>query len=82
MRTFDPTPLGRSINAGSENERIVSLADYRRKRFGTSDDGAPPPGPGALAARPLALSPSLEAIASRSLASAKGNAKRIAINGN
>jgi hypothetical protein len=36
-----------------EGARIVSLADYRKRRFGPSEDDSTPPSPCPLAARPF-----------------------------
>jgi len=36
-----------------ENATVISLADYRRRRFGPSDGDSTPPPPCPLAARPL-----------------------------
>lgn len=37
----------------SDGARIVSLADYRRRRFGSCEDDSTPPSPCPLAARPF-----------------------------
>jgi hypothetical protein len=36
-----------------EDASVISLADYRRRRFGPSDGDSTPPSPCPLAARPL-----------------------------
>ena len=36
-----------------EGARIISLADYRKRRFGSSEDDSVPPSPCPLAARPF-----------------------------
>ena len=36
-----------------EGARIISLADYRKRRFGSSEDDSTPPSPCPVAARPF-----------------------------
>lgn len=36
-----------------DDARIVSLAEYRKRRFGSSEDDSTPPSPCPLAARPF-----------------------------
>jgi hypothetical protein len=40
-------------NGRQEGARIISLADYRKRRFGSSEDDSTPPSPCPLAARPF-----------------------------
>lgn len=48
-----------------EDTRVISLADYRRKRSGSSDDDSTPPSPCPLAARPVVERIRLETTPSR-----------------
>jgi hypothetical protein len=43
-----------------ERPRIVSLAEYRKRRFGSSEDDSTPPSPCPLAARPFVQRMQLE----------------------
>ena len=36
-----------------ESARVVSLAEYRKRRFGSSEDDSTPPSPCPVAARPF-----------------------------
>jgi hypothetical protein len=47
---MDPTSNDIGFPDGA---RIVSLSDYRKRRFGSSEDDSTPPSPCPLAARPF-----------------------------
>ena len=44
-----------------EGARIISLAEYKARRFGSSEDGSTPPSPCPLASRPFVQRMELDA---------------------
>jgi hypothetical protein len=47
------TPRANGNIGVEEGSRVISLAEYRKRRFGSSEDDSTPPSPCPLAARPF-----------------------------